>query len=324
MENNPAARFMRDARVYRIFEGPTESLRMYLGARLAKSGSALCDYLRDLWKQTEPADDLMRAVEAILERHTAEGACFADGTDARQYAHYHIGTVATWLVLEAACRHRLPTEPAQPDRDRAADWCRAQFEAALTQACHASPAERTLVTTDAMTDAIRGYEAEIGDLELAAAGEDRQFDPLLARAGDARQSSPNAPPITEPVVQPEPQSAHDTARIEAWLSAWISRELDIPASEVQREVSFLRYGMDSITGMRLSGDLEEWLEIELSSGLGWDYPNIAELAAFLAALPKRGETLEEHQVQGLLDNMDQLSGQEVDDLLRALAEDASQ
>ena len=42
------------------------------------------------------------------------------------------------------------------------------------------------------------------------------------------------------------------------------------------------YGLSSMTGMMLSGDIEEWLGLKLDPAVAWEYPTIETLAHYLS------------------------------------------
>lgn len=69
--------------------------------------------------------------------------------------------------------------------------------------------------------------------------------------------------------------------IQAWLVENIARRLGIAATEIDVEEPFVSYGLDSVQGVRLTAELEDWLGRKLSPTLAYDYPSIAALASYL-------------------------------------------
>ncbi len=69
--------------------------------------------------------------------------------------------------------------------------------------------------------------------------------------------------------------------IEDWLVARVSEWLSIDPRQIAVEEPFANYGMTSIAGVSLAGDLEEWLGIEVSPVLTYEYPTIRALARHL-------------------------------------------
>jgi len=74
----------------------------------------------------------------------------------------------------------------------------------------------------------------------------------------------------------------DVETIQHWLVTQIAEQLGIEPQDIDVRLSFSAYGLDSITGVSLAGDLEEWLSISLSPTLLWDYSTVQTLAWYLA------------------------------------------
>jgi len=83
-------------------------------------------------------------------------------------------------------------------------------------------------------------------------------------------------------MQTQPKATVEA--IEQWLVTHLAGALNLPASEIVVDTPFDRYGVDSLIAVTMTGDLEEWLGIEIPVTLAWDYPNIQLLAAYLAEL----------------------------------------
>lgn len=71
-------------------------------------------------------------------------------------------------------------------------------------------------------------------------------------------------------------------RIEAWLLSWLVDKAGVASGEISRERPFAEYGIDSLTAVELSHELEAWLGLELTPVLAWNYPTPARLAEYLA------------------------------------------
>ncbi len=71
-------------------------------------------------------------------------------------------------------------------------------------------------------------------------------------------------------------------RIEIWLLDWLVDRAGVPREEINRDRPFAEYGLDSLTAVELSHDLEEWLGLELTPVLAWNYPTAARLSRHLA------------------------------------------
>jgi len=96
--------------------------------------------------------------------------------------------------------------------------------------------------------------------------------------------------------------------IAAWLISKITDHLKISNNEIDIREPFSVYGLDSISIVNLSGQLENWLGCQVSPTVFYDYPTIEALAQHLEAM----------QREALLAKVDHLSEEEVDLLLQKL------
>lgn len=74
-----------------------------------------------------------------------------------------------------------------------------------------------------------------------------------------------------------------SAAIEGWLLQWLTARGNPENGAADREKPLADYGLDSLATMELAGDIEDWLGIELTPMMAWDYPTAARLAPHLAA-----------------------------------------
>ncbi len=69
--------------------------------------------------------------------------------------------------------------------------------------------------------------------------------------------------------------------LQSWLIIRLAEQLSIEPAEIDIHESFSNYGLGSAEAVELSGELETWLQRELSPTLLFDYPNIAVLVRHL-------------------------------------------
>jgi acyl carrier protein len=84
-------------------------------------------------------------------------------------------------------------------------------------------------------------------------------------------------------------AAPSAAVIQEWLLANLSKSLNLGPAEIDPREPFASYGLSSVASVSLTADLEDWLELELSPTLAWDYPSIELLAQHLSEEIKRQE-----------------------------------
>jgi acyl-CoA synthetase (AMP-forming)/AMP-acid ligase II/alkylation response protein AidB-like acyl-CoA dehydrogenase/acyl carrier protein len=286
METNVAAQLLRDARVTRILEGPTEALVMFLGSRAVNDSSGL----RVLMAESLGAPRL--AARFIDAARTIESACVEgaryEGTDARRWAYALIGQLASDAVLCAAA-----SRSATP---HVAAWAEAHFEASATAAIAAARRAKLPASGDELAGLARDFAGAIGDIEQSLAGEEQALDSMLQR--DPRKDAvpvANRPLEAAPPITLEPEAAAprrvdrvtlreaaDAEAVGRFIVRWIAKELKLPEASIDAKRSVFDYGLDSVTVVMLTASLEEWLGIDLSPETVYDLPVIDRFASYVS------------------------------------------
>ncbi len=320
IETNIAPQILRDARILRIFEGPTETLMMFLGSRVINSSTELEQFLGERLGAKSIAQRLKAAAEEISQRSRGDCATFSDNTTAIRWSYSLTGEVALYAVLWAGVQAEINRNPS-PQLHRALEWTKLNFEQTLAKALTGTPAESVVMTPNQTTDLVSSYVETIGDLEQTLAGEDHELDSLLKRGivtgetpvlrianNPSAAQSPTKSTITNnpSAAKSSPKSAitnnpsaaksvATTQSIKNWMVEWLVKELKLPTKSIDTSKSFADYGLDSVTAVELSDALQEWLGITLSPTLAYDYPTIESMAQYLSG--ESGKETEEVRVE---------------------------
>ncbi|MBG1260706.1 alpha-hydroxyketone-type quorum-sensing autoinducer synthase [Nostoc commune] len=286
LDSNGASQILRDARLFRIFEGPTETLNMYLGSRIIHGSKELDEFLSNQLKVPIVSSRLKDAAEQIKARCLESNAPFSDHSSALRWAYVLIGEVATYALLLAAVQRTANCLPSNL-MSRTVEWTRLRFEQTITKALTRTSAESVLLNVNQTTELVSSYAETIGDLEQTLAGEDDVLDPLLRR--NIADETPNKMTNSSTVVMlnnrvSEPSLkilTDDVELIKTWLTKWIANEFRLEPSLIDRHKPLTSYGLDSVTAISLVSDLEDWLKCRLSSNLAWDYPTIETLTEYV-------------------------------------------
>ncbi len=305
IESNLVPQMMRDARVLRVFEGPTETLAAWLGARALRQPEALQQWLA----QTDRSGAAGQALHGLIDRAALQPA------GARQ-ASCAVGTAVAWHLLAAGS--------ADGCDGATAAWLAS--EAALAQSAALAAFDAHCPDVGELTQRVQGFAASIGDIEADVPGEDREHDALLRRdppAGDAAASmhatsatQASATQASEP--PPKPVAVDDGAReIADWLRQWLARQLGLPAQDIDTHRAFADYGVDSVMAMELVQDLEQAfaLAAPLDATLAWNHPTIAAASARIASLRRRPEAA--HRTEAEAEALDALDDEALARLLEA-------
>jgi acyl carrier protein len=76
-------------------------------------------------------------------------------------------------------------------------------------------------------------------------------------------------------------------QVQEWLVGKIAHRLGVARPEVDVEMYFDEFALDSTEALVLSGELENWLGFELETTALWYHPTIAELSAWIVTRQER-------------------------------------
>jgi acyl carrier protein len=79
-----------------------------------------------------------------------------------------------------------------------------------------------------------------------------------------------------PIVPRAPEEIQD------WFLDYLAGTLQIPAEKIDLEAPFEVLGLDSVSAVGMSGDLQTWLGFSIDPMVVYDYPTIDALAGHLA------------------------------------------
>jgi len=188
IETNIAPQILRDARLLRIFEGPTETLNMFLGSRTINKGEELQQFLSEGLGMPSVAQSLKAAVEKINEYIKSSKSSFSDDNNAVRWVYFRTGELTTFAILLATVQ-RAFEDNASEDLRHALNWAKLQFEQKLKSILSETTSLLVVENTDAViaqipdVDTIAAqicdYAKTIGNLEQKLAGEDHELDELL-------------------------------------------------------------------------------------------------------------------------------------------------
>ena len=142
-----------------------------------------------------------------------------------------------------------------------------------------------------------------------------------------RSSASTQSPIAIPRLPSAPTAADRpgmVAAVESWMADWLVARAGVSPGDVDFEKPFAEYGLDSMTAVEMSGEIEDWSGVELNPVVAWNHPTVTRLSAFIVdeLIGSPAETADiavedAAELQGLLAEIEQLSDDEVN---HALAE----
>lgn len=165
IETNHLTQLARDARVLRIFEGPTDTMLMYVGRRCLEGGTGLFDYMERRLDAEDTVGRLRAGLDAVRERRRRLGEPVDQSGDA-------LAGMLAALHLVRAC-----VLAGGADALPALGW----LDGRIAQVSAALPGEPTAPARQAVEAMFDEIELSLGDLEQHAPDEDRRPDPYLGK-----------------------------------------------------------------------------------------------------------------------------------------------
>lgn len=140
-----------------------------------------------------------------------------------------------------------------------------------------------------------------------------------------RASAGEQVPIDLPHVPANP-TADDHAAIlaetESWMTQWLVARAGVVPGDVELDKPFADYGLDSMTAVEMSGEIEDWSGVELTPIVAWNYPTVSRLSEFIAqqivgtaATTDPPNEISEAELDGLLSEIEHLSDDEINHAL---------
>lgn len=179
LENNEIAKIMRDSRVGRVFEGPTETMMYYMGSRFILNGELLAGFLKSELNAQDIAEQMIEARDVVSSRCKGLDMPFK-GIRKLHLANSLVGEIVHWGILHAVSRNLSDT--AFADAARVKYWTEMKLMEAIAYAVNGSLAERIAMEPGQLKAMVEGVENQIGDMEQTLPGEEWAIDPYLQRA----------------------------------------------------------------------------------------------------------------------------------------------
>ncbi|WP_181919684.1 AMP-binding protein [Alkalilimnicola ehrlichii] len=300
VENNPASRMMRDIRLFRIMEGPTESLASFFGSRVLGSSSDFNAFLEFRLQAPGVAQDITEMAVELLAL-ASDGVGSLSAGQRRQLAQAAVGEVAALYVARAFLDMQTTRDKAA-SLEHARDWLERRIKlkhaevVAMLGHSHAWP------TATQLTDFAEGLANDIGDVVQQAPGVELALDAILARnpagsaasAGDdgavGRQHVTNrgdgvSAAVAEAAAPSPGARKHE---LEAWIMAWLVKRCRGLDEIMEAQAAFSDLGVDSVTAVELAFDLQTWLGFAVDPAAVWQHATIEALAESLASKEASG------------------------------------
>ncbi|MDO9235280.1 MAG: AMP-binding protein [Aquabacterium sp.] len=327
-ENNAVPQMMRDLRLFRIFEGPTEALNQFLGSRVVNDSKGFMSFVETTLQSPNEVRAMVAMSGEILRLADDSGQRLGLGVgQINQWAQSFIGELTTLHVVKAFVCRQANVAPSMP-LQQAQEWLCRRIEIKAAEVKAAFGVQPVWNSPLQLINAANALVFDIGDVQQHAAGMERELDVMLARdyaEGDTLLAPFEEKPaihgeVEEAVVALSTNAANAQEEVELWMLDWLSKQRRIGNDEIDARTTFVDIGLDSVSAVELSFALQTWLDFEVDSTVVWQYPSIGVLSRFLAQekdarMPAAPAAAASNQVS----TTDDLSALSDDDLEKALA-----
>jgi len=87
-------------------------------------------------------------------------------------------------------------------------------------------------------------------------------------------------------------TAKTQEEVQGWIIQWLEENAGVLRETIELDKPFADYRLDSLTAVEFSGDVEEWLGIQLTITVLWNHPTIEKMTQYLV-FRSNGKTEEE-------------------------------
>jgi acyl-CoA synthetase (AMP-forming)/AMP-acid ligase II/alkylation response protein AidB-like acyl-CoA dehydrogenase/acyl carrier protein len=282
IESNSAPQILRDARVLRILEGPTETLYAHLGAAIGNPHCPALGFIGVTLGRPALAAELAATVARIKAAAALRADLFASAAVLAQWTDYQLGGLTAAAMLLAAAEARPAATAAAAVR-----WARRRYEA-MAAAIDTSLAGQSAFASSAdLLLQIAAYADAIGEVEQQLPGENDQLDPVLRLAPERPAAAPavTALPASVPIASaPAPDLGAATKMqtvVHECVMKWLRSENPAAPDRIDFDTPFTSLGMDSMATASISFELEERIGFAIIPELLYDNQTVNLLAAFI-------------------------------------------
>lgn len=176
------SRISRDARCFRIFEGPTEALNMYLGARVLEQNNRLEKFICKELGQSKLYNAMRNDIERVRARcQSSESALFLNEFSRSYRAQSLAGEIlASGMLL--ACLEGFEKTGEHDISVHSIALARNQYEETVRRALLAADGSLANLNPEAIGRHVNGYSLSIGDIDQTRRGSRYAIDSLLLGA----------------------------------------------------------------------------------------------------------------------------------------------
>ncbi len=164
-EASDVSKIFRDARVFRIFEGPTEALNMYIGSNALEKNTILENFFSNTLNQKQLFDEIKCNIASVNQHCLLnKNELFIQPFSGNYWAQALVGEIITYGLLLASLEYSV-LKSNTDNIQRALLWARNKFDDVVQKASTFSLGERVLIQSKQLQGLISNYANQIGNVD---------------------------------------------------------------------------------------------------------------------------------------------------------------
>ncbi len=180
IETNIAPQILRDARILRIFEGPTETMQNHLGLLVLYHSRKIYASIEQQFNAPEIREQLQPAVDFCGSQVRNKQLSGETKQQLIQTFSQQLGDLGAWAFLLASVQSYNQIE-TNPELQRVEEWTRMHFKVKLANIKEQKLEPENLVNVAQIENLVSHYTASIGNIEQQLAGEEEHLDDYLGK-----------------------------------------------------------------------------------------------------------------------------------------------
>ena len=169
IETNIAPQMLRDARVFRIFEGPTETLYCFIGAKLLNNPEEIYTFLVKVLNEPQSVE----RIKGILQK-------IQDGSKNYQYNSFIIGKIISYLIPMFILQHKYK-DANNEAINKTIKWLECWVNQFIFKYVTKEDKQDLILNAGIIKDLVFLQQDSIGDIEQTMVGENFNIDPMISK-----------------------------------------------------------------------------------------------------------------------------------------------
>jgi alkylation response protein AidB-like acyl-CoA dehydrogenase len=182
-EGSGAAQYFRDSRAFRIFEGPTEALNMYLGSRVLDRNSKLENFMCNTLNQKNLFAEMKHTISRVKKNCLGKTQPGEKQFSKEYWCQAVVGELISYGLLLAITDYQFAKNNSSK-LYRASLWARNKYYEIVNKSLNTTLGEKVLLQPAELHRLVADYNQTIGNIEQIRTSQDVAIDEYLIKEWD--------------------------------------------------------------------------------------------------------------------------------------------